>query len=161
MNTVTQTYTRTDIRDVFESFQADLQMLAVRTEAMELDRAQNYAYDVCLMAQEECLSRVHIQLYDSSENLIKVHRYSVEGGILSDSQRPGGNRWPYLPNGSLCVIVEYSDNQKIEKLKKSGKLKLHWSPSSLSISYSGMRNDGGERLYSSNSYGLRRDTFVN
>ena len=160
MSTITQTYTRTDIRKVFENFQADLQMLAVRTQAMELDHAQKCAYDVSLMAQEKCLKYVHIQLYDSYGNLIKVHRYSVEEDILSDSQRPGVNRWPCLPDGSLCVIVEYSDNQEAEKLQRSRTLKLHWSPSSLSTNYSGMRNDS-ERLYSSNSYGLRRDTFVN
>ena len=160
MSTMTQTHTRTDIRKAFENFQADLQMLAARTQAMELDHAQDCAHDVCLMAQEECLKYVHIQLYDSAGNLIKVHRYSVEKDILSDSQRPGGNRWPCLPDGSLSVIVEYSDSQKAERLKKSGKLKLDWIPSSLSTDYSGMRSDGG-RLYSSNSYGLRRATFVN
>ena len=160
MSTITQTYTRTDIRNVFENLQADLQMLALRTQAMELDLAQKFAYDVCLMALEKCLRRVHIQLYDSSENLIKAHRYSVEEDILSDSQRPGANRWPCLPDGELHVIVEYSDKQKFEELKKSGNLKIHWSPSSLSTDYSGMRSDDG-RLYSSNGYGLRRDTFVN
>ena len=36
----------TDIRKVFEHFQADLQMLALRTQAMELDHAQNCAEDV-------------------------------------------------------------------------------------------------------------------
>ena len=66
MSTMTQTYTRTDIRKVFENFQADLQMLAVRTQAMELDHARECAHDVCLMAQEECLKYVHIQLYDSA-----------------------------------------------------------------------------------------------
>ena len=69
MNTITRTYTRTDIRKVFENFQADLRMLAVRTQAMELDHAEKCAYDVCLMAQEQCLTRVHVQLYDSSGNL--------------------------------------------------------------------------------------------
>ena len=160
MKTVTQTYTRTDIRKVFENFQADLQMLSVRTQAMESEQAQKCANDVCLMAQEKCLRRVHIQLYDASGRLVKVHRYSVEEDILSDSQRPGGNRWPCLPDGSLDVIVEYSDRQKAERLKESGKLKLNWGPSSLSIDYSGMRNDA-DRFYSSNNYGLRRDTFVN
>ena len=160
MSTITQTYTRTDIRRTFENFQADLQMLAVRTQAMELDYAQKCAYDVCLMAQTGCLRCVHIQLYGSYGNLIKVHRYSVEEDISVGSQRPGGNRWPCLPDGSLCVIVEYSDNQKAENLERSGRLKLHWTPSSLSTDYSGMRNDGA-RLYSSNSYGLRRATFVN
>ena len=160
MNTITQTYTRTDIRKVFENFQADLQMLAERTQAMKLDHAWNCADDVCLMAQEGCLRCVHVQLYNSTGNLLKVHRYSVEDDILSDSQRPGANRWPCLPDGVLWVIVECSDNIKLEELKKSEDLKINWSPSHLSTNYSGMRNDGA-RLYSSNSYGLRRDTFEN
>ena len=160
MNTITQTYTRTDIRKVFENFQADLQMLAERTQAMELDHAQKCAYDVCLMAQEGCLRRVHVQLYNSSGNLLKVHRYSVKKDILSDSQRPGANRWPCLPDGILWVIVEYSNRWEFENLKKSRKLKIDWGPSSLSIDYSGMRKDDG-RLYSSNCYGLWRDSFMN
>ena len=160
MRTTTQTFTKTDIRKVFENFHADLLMLAKRTQAMDLELAKECAYDVSLMAREGCLRRVHIQLYDSLGNLIQVHRYSVKKDILSDGQRPGGNRWPRLPDGELCVIVEYSDRQKAEELKNSGKLKANWGPASLSTDYSGMRNDGG-RLYSSNGYGLQRDTFVN
>ena len=160
MRTSTQTYTRTDIRKVFENFQADLQMLAIRTRAMELDHALKCAHDVSVMAQAECLSKVHVQLYDSSGNLVKVHRYSVHRDITSDSQRPGGNRWPCLPAGRLHVIVEYSDRQMAEELKASRALILRWSPTDLSTDYSGMRNDD-DRLYSSNTYGLHRDTFVN
>ena len=40
MSTITQTYTKIDIRKTFEQFQADLQMLAVRTQAMEYDRVR-------------------------------------------------------------------------------------------------------------------------
>lgn len=160
MNTMTQTYTRTDIRKVFENFQANLQMLALRTQAMELDHARKCADDVCLMAQEDCLKYVHVQLYDVYGNLVRVHRYTVEKDITSISQRPGGNRWPCLPNGTLCVIVTYSDGQKLENLKRSGNLRLPWTSSSLSTDYSRMRNEGAS-FYSSNSYGLRRDAFVN
>lgn len=160
MSTITQTYTRTDIRKVFEQFQADLQMLALRTQAMELDFADKFTHDIRLMAQEECLNYVHVQLCDFNGHKVRAHRYSVENGILSDSQRPGGNGWPCLPNGTLHVIVIYSDEQKLENLKRSGKLKIDWVPSSLSTDYSGMKNDSS-RLYSSNSYGLRRDTFSN
>ena len=159
MSTITQTHTRTDIRKVFERFQADLQMLAVRTQAMEPNYVREYADDVCLMAREECLEYVHIQLYDFSGNLVRAHRYAVHEDILSDSQRPGGNRWPCLPNGTLYVIVTYSDKDKIEELQTSGVLKLVWGPSSLPTNYYGMRHDS-TRLYSSNSYGLQRDTFV-
>ena len=82
MNTITRTYTRTDIRKVFENFQADLQMLAVRTQAMELDHAQKSAYDVSLMAQEECLKYVHVQLYDLYGNRVRAHRYVVDKDII-------------------------------------------------------------------------------
>ncbi len=160
MSTITQTYTRTDIRKLFEIFQADLQMLATRTQAMESDHARKCSDDICLMALEECLTHVHIQLRDPYGNLVKVHRFTVLKDISSGPQRPGGNGWPCLPNGSLCVLVTPSDQYKLEKLKKSGELKLSWGPSSLSTNYSGMRKDSG-RLYASNSYGLQRDTFVN
>ena len=158
MQTITKTYTRTDIRNVFEDFQTDLQMLALRTQAMELDHARECADDVCIMAREHCLKNVHVQLYDFYGNLVRVHRYSVEKDMSSNSQRPGGNRWPCLPNGILCVLID-PDNQKLEELKRSGKLNLNWSLSYLSTDYSRMRSDEA-RLYSSNSYGLRRDTFV-
>lgn len=160
MRTITETYTLTDIRKVFEKFEADLRMLAVRTQAMSLDHAQQFAHDVALMARERCLRYVHVQLRDYYGNLVKVHRYSVQEDILSDSQRPGGNRWPCLPGGTLHVLVDPSDNLSLENLKQSGKLKIAWSPSPLSTNYSGMRSDGA-RLYSSTGYGLKRDTFVN
>ena len=160
MSTTTQTHTRTDIRKVFEPFQADLQMLAVRTQAMELDHARKCGDDISLMAQEQCLTNVHIQLFDSRGKLVRVHLYSVKEGVLSDSQRPGENRWPCLPDGTLRVIILYSDAHKLEELERSGKLKINWSPSNMSTDYSRMQK-AGNRLYSSNSYGLLRDTFVN
>lgn len=160
MRSITQTYTLTDIRRVFENFRADLEMLAERTQAMTLHHAQNCAFDICLMALEQCLRYVHIQLRDPYGNLVRVHRYTVEEDILSDSQRPGGNRWPCLPGGTLCVIIDCSDDQKLEALKRSGRLKINWGPSNLSTNYAGMRS-AEARFYSSNGYGLRRDTFVN
>lgn len=160
MITTTRTYTKTDIRKAFERFSADLDMLALRTQAMDLKRASNCAADVCLMAQEDCLTAVHIQLLDTNDKLVRAHRYSVEQGIWSESQRPGENKWPRLPDGVLTVIVQPSNGTKLGKLKKSGKLHLQWTTSSLSTSYAGMRIDGS-RLYSSNTYGLRRHSFIN
>lgn len=160
MSTNTQTRTRTDVRKVIEMFQADLQMLALRTQAMDLKSASEHVHDIGLMAQEGCLKHVHVQLSDFREKLVRVHLYSVEEGVLSESHRPGANRWPCLPDGTLHVLVDYSDHRKAEELKRSGKLKINWSPTDLSTDYSRMRN-AGNRLYSSNNYGLRRDTFVN
>jgi len=158
MSTDTQIRTRIDIRRVFENFQADLRMLAVRTQAMELDHAEKCGDDVCLMAQAGCLDHVHIQLYDSYGNLVRVHHYSVEEVMSSSSSRPGENRWPRLPNGRLRVVVTPFDSRRLEGLKE--RLKLSWSDSHLSTDYSDMRRSGA-KLYASNGYGLRRDTFVN
>ena len=160
MITTTRTYTMTDIRIAFEMFAADLNMLALRTQAMEPKRATECAADVCLMAQEDCLTTVHIQLLDASDKLVRAHRYSVDQGIWSDSQRPGENKWPRLPDGLLTVIVNPSDTTKLDRLKTSGRLRLQWTNSRLSTDYSRMRNDGS-RLYSSNTYGLRRSSFIN
>ena len=132
MSTATRTYTKTDIRIAFEMFATDLNMLALRTQAMEPKRAMECATDVCLMAQEDCLTTVHIQLLDASDKLVRAHRYSVEQGIWSDSQRPGENKWPRLPDGLLTVIVSPSDSTKLDRLKNSGRLWLQWTNSRLS-----------------------------
>ena len=158
MNTSTQTYTQTDIRKVFECFKADLLMLALRTQAMDIKKVNDHAHDILLMAKNKCIKFVHIQLLDRDETIVKAHKYSIQESSLSTPQRPGQNNWPSLPDGQLHVIVEEcSDSWK--KLQVSGKFKISWGPSYLSTDYSGMQNEG-VRFYSSNRYGLERNTFV-
>ena len=160
MSTSTQTYTQTDIRKAFENFKADLLMLASRTQAMEIYLVDEYAHDILLMAKEKCLKSVHIHLYDRYENLVKVHKYSVKENVLLDSQRPGENKWPCLPDGKLRVIIVPSDDLQWETLQESRQFQISWGSSSLSTDYSGMHSEN-TKLYSSNGYGLQRDTFVN
>ena len=159
MSTITQTRTRTDIRRVFECFQADLQMLAIRTQAILLGNVGDYAHDIFIMAQEKCLKKVHIQLLDGDGNLIRSHEYCVEENISWDSHRPGANRWPCLPSGELLVIATRSDIAKFEALKQSNSFNLTWGPSSVSTDYSHMNKDSG-KMYASNGYGLRRNSFT-
>jgi len=159
MSTVTQTYTKIDIQKVFANFDADLQMLAIRTQAMDLHHAQNCAHDVTLLAQEECLECVHIQLRDCNGRLVRAHRYSIKAGTLQDTQRPGANKWPCLPNGTLRLIISYSDAKKADQIERSGRLKISWGPTRLSTDYSDMKSDVG-KFYSSNSYGLQRESFM-
>lgn len=157
--TNTRTYTKTDVRKVLENFAADLEMLALRTQAMDSSYARKCADDVTLMALEDCIESFHVQLRDSGRNLVRAYKYSVNKNMSLDSQRPGGNRWPCLPDGELCVIISCSDGKKLEKLKKN--LKLNWTSSDLSTDYSKMRKESiGVRYYSSNNYGLSRDVYV-
>ena len=160
MSIYTHTYTETDIRKVFENFQADLCMLALRTQAMELEYAKNCADDIFLMAKEQCLREFHVQLCDRNENIVRAYKYSVQENVHLNSQRPGANKWPCLPDGYLHLIIQLSDEQIFKNLQESNRLKIHWTTtSSSSTDYSSMQNDSS-RLYSSNGYGLQRETFI-
>ena len=157
--TGTTTYTRTDVRKVFENFAADLSMLVRRTGTMNLDWAQDMAHDVVLMAEYKCLESVHVQLFDSLGHLEKAHEYTVRANDVLREQRPGGNDWPATPGGHLAVIVKYSNVQVAEHLKSlNNTLKIKWVDSRHSVDYSRMLPDGN-REYSSNAYGLSRNSF--
>ena len=158
MNTYTRTYTRTDIQKVFERFNADLLMLAYRTQAMEIDLSSKICADILQMAYEECIERIDIQLLDIRGNLLRAHKYTIQRNRILNTHRPGGNNWPCLPSGSLDVIVFWSDLQRARKLKESGKLNLNWGPSNRLIEYNWMIKDNS-RQYTSQNYGLERDSF--
>ena len=156
--TKTRTYTKTDIRQVWECFSADLLMLATRTQALDKEVVKPICHDIHLMAENRCLAEVHIQLFDCLHQRVKAHKYTISENISRANQRPGANSWPRLPDGSLSVIVSYSDREKADKLKKSGQLKRKWTRSNLDTRYSDMSSDG-ERFYSSNNYGCSRKSF--
>ena len=158
MQTYTQTYTTVDIQKTFANFHADLRMLAINTGQMLLQTADNLAHDVVLFATMECVSVVHIQQTNAAGTIINANRYSVETDATWDSARPGNNQWPRILGGNLSVILEPSDAAKIYQLQASGRLKSSWVNTNVSTNYSHMRVGEG-RLFSSNGYGLRRESF--
>ena len=80
--------------------------------------------------------------------------------MLLNSQRPGGET-----DGHACLMASYIYLLntliiiRLKKLKESGRLKRNWSPTSSSTDYSEMQEESS-RFYSSNGYGLQRNTFV-
>lgn len=159
MDTATATFTKTDIRRVFENFAADLFMLVRRTGTMDLEWARDIAHDVMQMAISECLAAVHIQLLGASGHLEKVHRYTVRGEGTWQENRPGANDWPRSPGGCLEVVVVYANEGIANALKHNGALIRKWGPSDLSTDYSWMTGSGN-REYSSNTYGLTRESYT-
>ena len=157
MQTETKTYTKVDIRKVWECFSADLSMLVSRTKTMSERWASDVAHDITLMAIWECLSVVHIQLLNRSGERIAAHRYDVKGAGNWGQDSPGGNNWPNADGGEIVVNVTYSDKEVIERLQRDGKLRRKWSPAR-TPSYSGMKTES-LRQYSSGSYGLERRSF--
>ena len=158
-DTRADTHTKTDIRKVFECFYADLRMLVTRTRAMPLDKANNVAHDVSIFAESGCLASVHIQLYDSNGYRTDVHEYTPQKTLMGSGARPGGNSWPYQPNGRLRVILSYSNIPAANRIKSDGNLlRLSWMKSGLSTDYSDMQMSDS-RQYASNGCGLARKTY--
>ena len=157
--TTTSTYTKTDIRRVFECFHADLSMLAIRTGAMDQSNVEKIAHDVFIFAEYRCLNAVHIQLRDSRGHLVSAHEYKPNESIFGGGSRPGGNSWPYEPNGKLVVILSYSNSDEAERVKTRQSLLCTWSPTDLSTDYSRMRTLEA-RQYTSSGYGLERTTYA-
>ena len=158
MSTHTRTYTIVDVRKVFENFHADLRMLAVNTGGMLLETADTLAHDVLLFATKECISAVHIQQTDAAGVVINASKYSVRRDTTLDSDRPGNNQWPRLTGGTLSVHIVVSDEGEYQGVVDSGELAGSWGPSNASTDYSHMAADEG-RVYSSGTYGLRRESF--
>ncbi len=154
----TTTYTKTDVQHVLECFQADVLMLVMRTQALDIHTSTLTCIDVSLMAYERCISKVHIQLLDRYGRCVRAHEYNIHENVNWNSQRPSDNRWPCLPDGRLAIIVEISNWDVFDQLTLSGQFELGWEDSILDTNYSNMRNTG-ERKYASSSYGWQRNSY--
>ena len=151
----TRTYTRTDVRRVFENCIADIRMIAWRTQAIEETEARDVLDDVQIMAEEGCLTKVHIQLCNASGGIVKVHVYTATDGG-GTNERLGGNQWPRIPTGKVRVIVEVEEGERWNKAKM--RMKKNWGPSTYSTDYSGLTT-AGTRTFSHGGYGLTRVSY--
>lgn len=155
VQTITKTYTKIDVRRVFESCMADIRMIAWRTEAIEESAAMETMQDVQIMAEEGCLRAVHVQLCDQSGRVIRAHLYTATDGAAT-SERPGGNKWPRTPHGEVRIIVTIDQNAGWDKATK--RLRRSWGPSQYSLDYAAL-TQGGMRTFSHGGYGLTRLSY--
>ena len=151
----TRTYTRTDVRRVFEKCIADIRMIAWRTQAIEETEARDVLYDVQIMAEEGCLKKVHIQLHNASGGVVKAHVYTATDGG-GTNERPSGNQWPRIPTGKVRIIVEVEKDERWNKARM--RMKKNWGPSTYSTDYSGLAT-AGTRTFSHGGYGLTRVSY--
>src|SRR5688572_26786690 len=102
--TYTTTYTVVDIRKAFEGFEADLRMIARRTEKWTNDYVDRIFHDAIKLAESKYLSRVSIVLKDADDRVIQATRFTVnEAGTGISGARAGGNDWTNIPNTHLSV----------------------------------------------------------
>lgn len=156
--TITATYTRVDIRKVFEAVEAELRMAVTRTEIKSASWATEMAHDLRHFAENGALHRAHLILSDALGREIRALVFSPTDAALGwVDERPKANRWPSLPSGTMQVVVEYTATFKAlpESKKmaiKSGCL-LTWGPSGIDISHAGLRATRSQQ-HASNGYGV-------
>lgn len=107
--TITATYTRVDIRKVFEAVEAELRMAVTRTEIKTASWAVEMAHDLRHFAEHGALHRAHLILSDDLGREIRALVFSPTDAALGwVDERPKANRWPSLPSGTMQVVVEYT-----------------------------------------------------
>lgn len=163
--TKTNTYTVVDIRKTFEGFEADLRMIARRTDKWSMDYVEQLIYDVLKLAENKYLKTIDITLLNSADTPLRAVRYTVnEEGKATSSERPGSNDWSNLPNTRLSMILNYQPNwlrltaaEKTDFMQRNG-FKIPWTASSIDTTYSHLSGQSGQ-LYGSNGYELKKQNF--
>lgn len=164
--TTTNTTTRTviDIRKTFESFAADLDMIAGRTRKWDTAKVDSLAHDILRLAELSYLSTVDIVLRNTQGHSVRATKYIVnENGSLLSGDRAGTNSWPCLPDTVLTVVVDYSakwkgltTSQQEEFMK--GQINS-WGRSTIDTSYPNLRRETAQQ-YATNGYELSKTNFV-
>lgn len=159
--TSSSTYTTADVEKVITRFLTDLLMIADTTKAITQDKVRSYVRDIERLAKKGYLQKVDVTLLDFWGAELKAVVYDVDtdaGGLTSS--RPGGVLWPHTPNGSVRIIVWYTDlydSDAREQMKSV--LETPWSPTSADTSHNNLAGASG-RNYESNGYGMQRKDFT-
>lgn len=157
--TVSSTYSRSDITDIVNRVRADLTMIAECTGAWTAEYTQEIIHDIEYLAQGGYLRQFDLTLL-SGKKEIKATRYVVntEAGSLSMS-RPGGVMWPIVERAKLRVVLSYYNTfDAVAREKSRKKLKRSWSPTSADTTHSTLSMKGG-RDYASKGYGMQRSDW--
>jgi hypothetical protein len=154
-------YTYADIEKVVRSFGTDMLMIADSTKAIEQQKARDFTADIECLAKHGYLKSVDVTLLDGLGNELRAVKYDVDtdAGSMS-SNRPGNVLWPRTPEGSVRVIVRYTEayNENARQALQ-GKLQLNWGPTSVDTSHATLRAGSG-RDYASNGFGMQRKDFT-
>lgn len=163
--TRTNTYTVIDIRKTFEGFEADLRMIARRTNKWTMEYTENQMHDVLQFAEAKYIASIDVVLLNKDRVPLRAARYTVnEDGKATSSQRPGSNDWSDIPDTTLQLLVIYNaawirlTTEQREQFKINKGFKLIWSNSDIDNSYRHLSKEGAQ-LYGSNGYEVQKTNF--
>lgn len=164
--TITSTYTKVEIRKTFENFEADLRMIALRTQKWTDTHLDNVCHDIQLFAEYGMLKSADITLLDENEKALRAAKYTVnENGTVTSGARPGSNNdWPNTPNTVLKVITTYtqkwldlSEDNRNAFLKDKG-FKANWSSIRINLDYPHLSKEDAQ-LYGNKGYELKKENY--
>ena len=163
--TATSTYTVVDIRKTFEGFEADLRMIARRTEKWSSEYVDKVFHDIIKLAEAKYLRTVDIVLLNSSNLPVRAAKYTVnDAGTSITADRAGGNDWTNMPNTYLDVIVSYTaawhllTQQQKEAFQLANNFKIGWSASSIDNSFPNLSKQAAQ-TFASNGYELNKTNY--
>lgn len=164
-NTNTSTYTVVDIRKTFESCEADIRMIARRTNKWSMEYVDKVFHDIIKLAEGEYLSSVDIALLDNNRAVLRATKFVVNSnGKTIESDRAGANDWSDIPDTSLVVILSYTSKwnsltaeQKL-KLQNEKGFKIGWVASSIDNRFLHLEQSTGQ-LYGSKGYELQKTVY--
>jgi hypothetical protein len=162
--TNTATYTVVDIRKTFENFDADVRMIAKRTDTWTSEYVGRVVHDIVKLAEKHYLEYVDIRQLSAAGEVLQVSRFRVNSvGSAMTGARPGGNDWGPVYGSSLSVQLSYtaawhalSAAQQAEYQTNNG-FKIGWVAASLS-SYTHLTR-GTDRAYAAKGYELNREDY--
>ncbi|OAV75615.1 hypothetical protein Barb7_00752 [Bacteroidales bacterium Barb7] len=165
-NTITATYTVTDIRKTFEDLEADIRTIARRTGKWDMSYVDNIFHDILSLAENQYLESVDIVLInDNTGIVVRASKFIVNSnGTTTASERAGqNNEWTNIPNTRLTVII--SQTQKWKSLSEENKRKfqsdnfiINWVSSSIDNTFSHLTCSQAQ-LYASKGYELRKNNY--
>jgi Bacterial HORMA domain family 1 len=163
--TSTSTYTVVDIRKTFEGFEADLRMIARRTEKWGTDYVDKVFHDIIKLAEAKYIRTVDIVLLNTVNTPIRAAKYTVnDAGTSITGDRAGGNDWTNMPNTYLEVIVCYTaawhllSQQQKEVFQQTNNFKIGWSASSIDNSFPNLSKQTAQ-TFASNGYELNKSNY--
>lgn len=163
--TGTATYTVVDIRKTFEGFEADLKMIARRTDKWSINYVDDVFHDVIKLAEAKYLSAVSIVLSNSIGTPIRAAKYVVNSqGTAITSERAGGNDWENISNTSLSVVLEYTQawfdltSQEKSNFQSNNSFQISWVSSDINTSFPNLAKTNGQ-LYASKGYELQKQNY--
>lgn len=162
--TNTATFTVVDIRKTFESFAADLRMIAFRTATWTPEYTNDIVHDIVKLAENYYLNYVEVQQLDANGKALQVSIFRVNAqGSAITGPRAGGNDWIYISGAKLTVVLNYTAawhaltaGRKAAFCTNNG-FKIGWVAAT-NISYDHLTRSA-ERTYAQKGYELTREDY--